>query len=104
MYIYLSSYLINVFTLSNTFIRYDDKYIYIYPLIKNLGNQRESIMVRVFNMNNGDFKEESFSLDLAQGKFNYIMMDRPSSGHYTYKIEAVSNDYHDILYRTIDVI
>ena len=95
---------VHKFTLSNTFIRYDDKYIYIYPLIKNLGNQRESIMVRVFNMNNGDFKEESFSLDLAQGKFNYIMMDRPSSGHYTYKIEAVSSDYHDILYRTIDVI
>ena len=95
---------VHKFTLSNVFIEYDDEFVYIYPMTRNQGNQRESIKMRVFNMNTGDFRQDSFNLDISQGKFNYIIMNKPSSGHYTYKIEAISNDYHDILYRSVEII
>ncbi|MBS3143834.1 hypothetical protein J4446_03100 [Candidatus Woesearchaeota archaeon] len=95
---------IHKFSLSNAILTYDDRYIYVYPMIRNLGNQQEDVELIVYNVNNGDIAVDRFELDLVEGKYSYILMEKPISGYYTFRIEAKSNDYSDIIYRNLEVL
>jgi hypothetical protein len=95
---------VHKFTLANAIIRYDDDYVYVYPLIRNLGNQKEDVEIKVYNMNTNDFAIDNFNLGLSEGKFRYIIMPKPLAGNYVFKIEANSDDYHDVVLRTLEVL
>ena len=95
---------VHKFTLANAIIRYDDDYVYVYPLIRNLGNQKEDVEIKVYNTDTNDFAIDNFNLGLSEGEYRYIILPKPLSGTYIFRIEANSDDYSDMVFRTLEVI
>ena len=93
---------IHEFSVSNVIIHEDGEYINVYAEIRNRGNQDEKISLRAINMQTGDAIIDSFKLENQDNYWRILRLPRPYiSGVYTINVFGNSEDYNDMLYRTI---
>lgn len=95
---------VHEFRISNIILNQDREYIQVYVQVRNKGNQEEEITLSAYNMITGDLTFDSFNLEDNDNYWRILYLPKPSiGGEYTIGVWGNSEDYRDMIYRSIVV-